>query len=81
MKEEARGRGKIELCAFCRVPIPTSEEEEIERTKKLVDVDNAYAFHALGGWYEGGTRQDLTKANELYRRAGELGCAVAWHSA
>ena len=36
MKEEARGRGKIELCAFCRTPEATSEDENIKRAKKLL---------------------------------------------
>ena len=81
--KEARGRGKIGLCAFCRVPYPTSAEEDIKRTRKLMENDNAYAFYVLAGYYargEMGMPQDFAKANELYLRAGELGCAVAYHN-
>src|SRR5210317_1523447 len=31
MDEEARGRGKISLCAFCRTPTPKSDEEDTKR--------------------------------------------------
>ena len=42
---------------------------------------NAYAFFVLGGYYEDGEMgmpQDITKANELYQKAGELGCAKGY---
>ena len=80
MSEEARGRGKICLCAFCREPNPTSEEDEVKRTKKLVEAKNAHAIFVLGGWHDHGdvVPQDHRMANELYLRAGELGCADAY---
>ena len=81
MDEEARGRGIIGLCAFCREP-DSSEEEEVERIKKCMESGNAYAFYVLAGYYdrgEMGVQQDLTKANELLLRAGELGCAEAYN--
>ena len=81
MIEEACGRGKIGLCAFCREPTPSSEEEEVNRTMKLIEVDNAHAFRNLAGFYANGGHgipQDMSKANELYLRAGELGCAEAY---
>ena len=74
MIEEACGRGKIDLCAFCRVPNATSYEEEVERTRKLIVANNAYAFYILAGCYADGDHgmpQDWSKANELYLRAGE----------
>ena len=77
MREEARGRGKIGLCAFCREPKPSSVEEEIKRTKK------PDAFHQLAWYYatgEIGMPQDFAKANELWLRAGELGCAEAYYN-
>ena len=83
MKEEARGRGKIDLCAFCRKPNPTSYEENTKRLKKLIEVNNADAFSQLAGHYAQGIRgspQDIAKATELYRRAGELGCAEAYYN-
>jgi len=51
-KEEARGRrGKIGLCAFCRVPASCSSKEEIKRMKKLMEANNAYAFYNFAGYY------------------------------
>ena len=64
MSEEARGRGKIGLCPFCREPNTTTDEEEYERIKKLVDANNAYAFYNFAGYYEYGRRgmpQDYEK--------------------
>ena len=49
--------------------------------KKLVDVGNAHACYNLAGYYatgDHGTPQDVTKANELYLRAGELGRAEGY---
>ena len=84
MMEEARGRGgEIGLCAFCRTPEATSDEENAERIKKLMDTDNAYAFYTLGGYYDRGVMgmpQDFAKANELYLKAGELGCPEAYYN-
>ena len=80
MEEEARGRGKIGLCAFCREPNPRPDEE-VERLKKLIEADHAYTFYALAGLYINGAMGmplDRSKANELLLRAGELGCAVAY---
>ena len=77
--EEARGRGKG-LCAFCRKPYLTYEEG-IKQVKKLKEADNAYAFYTHGGYYahaDMGLPQDYEKANELWLRAGELGCAQAY---
>ena len=56
MKKEARGRGKIGLCAFCREPNPRSDEDDIKRIKKLMEADNAKAFYALAGYYRRGVR-------------------------
>ena len=81
MMEEASGRGKVDICAFCRAPTPTSEGEEVKRTKKLMKADNADAFHQFAGFYVKGNHgmpQDMTKANELLLKAGELGCAEAY---
>ena len=78
---EARGRGKIGLCAFCREPASNSDEEDIKQIKKLMEADNADAFYNLAGYYEDGDflPQDYEKANELWLKAGELGCAEAYH--
>jgi len=84
MLEEARGRGQVDdLCAFCRTPRGTSDGEGIKRVKKLMDTNNAEAFNVLADLYfrgEMGLPQDYEKANELYLRAGELGCAEAYYN-
>ena len=44
---------------------------------------NARAFYMHGGHYAHRTRgvpQDMAKANELWLKAGELGCAEAYHN-
>jgi len=72
-----------DLCAFCRLPPPSSDEEEIERTKNLVDKGNVEAIHLLASYYrEGimGMQQNLQKANKLYIQAGELGYAAAYYN-
>ena len=72
--------GGKDLCAFCREPKPTFEEV-VQRTKRLIEANNADAFHQLAYYYHDGDYgmpQDMTKANELWLRAGELGCAVAY---
>ena len=82
MGKEDRGRGgEIGLCAFCREPASGSGEEEIKRVKKCMDADNAYAVNMFAGYhYEGlhGFPQDIEKSNELYLKAGELGCAEGY---
>ena len=83
MGVEARQRGKISLCAFCRVPAATSEEETVRRMKKLIEAGNARAFYNHGAHYADGTMgmpQDFSKACELYLKAGELGCCEAYHN-
>ena len=75
-----RGKKSDELgmCAFCREMPASSDEAIIERYKKLMEKGNADAYHQLGGYYGAGTMgfpQDWTKAMELWRKAGELGCA------
>ena len=48
-----------------------------------MEAKNADAFHQLAGFYFRGIMgmpQDFAKANELYLRAGELGCAGAYNN-
>ena len=73
--------GDDSLCAFCRTPGAKSYEEEVARAKKLMEKGNADAYYMLANYYDCGTMgmpQDRTKANELYLKAGELGCAEAY---
>ena len=68
------------LCPFCRTPDATSNEEHIERVKKLTEKGNAEAFDMLAGYYAQGLgiSQDNSKANDLWLKAGELGYAAAY---
>ena len=75
------GGKNMKLCPFCKTPRANSNEEEVERTKKLMKTGNAQAFYMLAGHYARGTHglpQDSAKANELCQKAGELGCAKAY---
>ena len=80
MNAESRGRGKVGLCAFCRAPPSRSPAEESKRMKKCMDSNNAYAFCVLARNYKYGDSkpQNFAKANELYLKAGELGCPEAY---
>lgn len=75
-------RGVAKLCAFCRTPGANSDEEDINRLEKLMEKGNGGAFYQLAGYYargsEGWLPQDWLKANKLYLKAGELGCAEAY---
>jgi len=72
-----------DLCAFCRTPTVTYDEDTIKRVKNLMDKGNSEAFNTLAGiYYRGlmGMPQDYQKANELYLKAGELGCAEGYYN-
>ena len=72
-----------DLCAFCRTPRAATYEECIHRNKKLMESSNGWAFHLLAGCYDNGLlglQQDYQKANELWLKAGELGCAQAYYN-
>jgi hypothetical protein len=71
------------LCAFCRTPLANSDEEIIKRTEKLMNKGNAYAYYQLAGYYAKGKMgfpRDWPKANELFLKAGQLGCAAAYNN-
>jgi len=73
----------VELCPFCRSPSVIREKEDVERVKKLMDSGNAEAFFAYGNFYSSGSRglpRDWAKASEMWLKAGELGCAVAYNN-
>ena len=61
----------------------TSDEETVKRLKKLMDANNAHSFNQMAGLYRRGDMvmpQDYEKANELYLKAGELGCNGAYYN-
>ena len=73
----------MKLCPFCKTPPAESDEENFKRVKKLTEKGNANSFYQLAGFYEHGTYhlpQDMARANELYLKAGKLGCAKAYHN-
>jgi len=70
-------------CPFCRIPYPTSLEEEVQRIKKRGEAGDAEAFFNMGCYYRDGSYgypQDYTKALEFYHRAAKLGLAKAYCS-
>ena len=75
-----KGSGGNDICAFCRKPSP-SAEVGVKQIRKLIEADNAYAFYNLAGYYDRGVMgmpHDTAKANELWLRAGQLGCMEAY---
>ena len=84
IEEIRKGKKKEELCIcpYCRSPQESSEEEAVERLKNIMEKGNALAFNQLAGCYAQGTYgmpQDMSKANALWLKAGELGCANAYN--
>ena len=76
-------REGAKLCAFCRTPCAESGEDNVKRNKILMEKGNADAYYQLAGYYvqgNNGLPQDWAKANELYVKAGELGCAGAYYN-
>ena len=68
--------GKDLLCAFCRMTNTKTDQDDINRLKKLMNKGNANAFNYFGNWYDDGEMGlplDHQKACELYLKAGELG--------
>ena len=78
-----KSEGGKDLCAFCRTPPPRSDDDIVKRLKKLMDKGDGEAFNTLGLAFqrgEYGLAQDHQKANELYLKAGELGCSSAYYN-
>jgi len=67
-----------DLCAFCRMPPSSSDEEIIEEIHKLMNNGNGEAFNLFAFLYANGRRgmpRDWNKANELFLKAGKHGCS------
>jgi len=63
-------------CIFCRTEEFSSDEEQIERTKKRVEANDTRAMLRLGSYHRlgiRGLRQDNAKALELYHKSAKLG--------
>ena len=74
-------KGNIKAwCAFCRVPIPTTDEENIKRVMVRCEQNDANAFYKLGLLYRDGSMglpQDTNKSIELIIRGADLGSLEA----
>ena len=69
-------------CPFCRTPVPT-DEENIERLKKRMEVGDTLAFLSMGNYYDRGQYglpQDSAKALDFLHKAGKLGNAMAYNN-
>ena len=69
---------KQSLCAFCRTPVPTSDEETTKRRKKRMELGDPIAIYNIGSSYfdgDDGFNQNYKKALKLLHKAGELGYA------
>ena len=67
-------------CPFCRTPTTTSDEENLKRLEKRVEMSDPLGIYQLGCYYARGNyglRPDWDKALELYHRSAELGSAEA----
>ena len=70
------------ICPFCREP-NVCYNGHVKRLQKLTNNGNANAYYMLGIYYANelmGVQQDWNKANELYLKAGELGCAMGYNN-
>ena len=70
-------------CPFCRIPVPTSDEEYIKRVQQRIELNDSEAIYNMGCYYaleRHGLPQNHAKALELWHRAGESGFADAYYS-
>ena len=86
MRMEAKKKGKTfkeDLCPYCNTPEFSSDKELIKRMNIHMERGNADVISKFGAFHVSGSHgitQDYTKANELFLKAGELGCADAYYN-
>lgn len=71
------------VCPMCDAPEPTAHAQAIKMIKKRVALDDTYAIHQLGHFYNDGSMglpQASKKAVNLWLRAAELGLPRAHYS-
>jgi TPR repeat protein len=72
--------GNDEKCPFCNSGGGKTDEENVDKLMKRVDVNDAASICLLATYYFGGVNScplDRTKAMELYTRAADLGYSKA----
>ena len=73
-----------ETCPFCRTPACISDAEEIVNREKIrMENGDANAIYRFGNFYRDGINgfpQDMGKALEFYKRAGELGHSESYNN-
>ena len=78
VQEEIKKGNMKRWCAYCRLPLPRSENESIKRIKKRIKLNDAEAFNELGNIHRCmDTSQDWSKALKLYSQAANLGLTEA----
>ena len=80
---EGKNQEERNMCPFCRTPEALGREndgENLKRVKALMEKGNAVAHAQLAGYYYIGDTVpiDVVKANELWLKAGQLGCTVGY---
>jgi len=76
-------QAKKPRCPICKLPMPRSYEEHIERYKTRMKVNDAKAFYELGCAYQfghWGLPRNITKALDLWHQAAQFGSCEAHES-
>ena len=72
----ARQRGMLDICEFCRTPLPTDDTSTLAMIRKRVDKGDAEAIKCLGEQFCNGNlglTKDVPRAIELWTEVAELG--------
>jgi len=79
---EARWRGMLDSCPFCRTKVPDNDESSLAMMQKRADKKDAEAIYQLGNAYRQGhfgMVKDVPRAIEMWTEAAELGSIYAHH--
>ena len=77
--QHQRKNGYRHTCAFCGEPTPKSDEEELARLRKRVELEDGTALLNLAlahGYGDHGLPKDQAKCIELLRESADLGCTI-----
>ncbi|EJK74271.1 hypothetical protein THAOC_04062, partial [Thalassiosira oceanica] len=73
---EARWRGMLDSCPFCRTKVPDNDASSLAMMQKRADKKDAEAIYQLGNAYRQGhfgMVKDVPRAIEMWTEAAELG--------